>query len=204
MRPLPTYDPGPEVAASGVRLLIGTDVRVVPSTAINSFATKDPARRQEFEREYGAVHEEWRKKVFDVLALSTAIMKSDTSPEAVAIAGIKNEALAKRAHRSPLVALGQELNVGTEGVVFAVWWSDKGKKFAPGLFCPDARAALYAVLLVQMGEPGSIVTCAYCRDPFIKSRGIRTHCSESCRAADASARYRQRKAEKNAANGEVS
>jgi hypothetical protein len=202
MRPLPVFE-APGIPQSEVRLLIGSDVRQVPTTMISSFVSKDPARRKEFEKEYGAVHEQWRDMFFDVLKLSLLLMNGDASPDAVARAGIKSQSLAKRAQRDPLMALGQELNIGTEGIVFAVWWSDQAKKLAPGLFCPDARAALYALILVQMGKPGSMAACKHCGTTFIKSRRIQTHCSESCRAATASAKYRKGKARRNGVTGDV-
>lgn len=179
-------DPCPEV-----HMYAGADVRVVPMSALGAFVKQKETAN--FEKEYGAVHDSWRAKFFYLLQLAVAPREGSDRLEEVVRKGLANAYLEQRALADPIKELGRELNTGVKDIVFSIWWSDRSKRFSPGLFCPDSRSALYALALTHIGEPGGIACCLHCNTPFIKSRRHQSHCSSGCQTASASARHRNRK-----------
>lgn len=183
--------------SSEVQILFPEDVRVVSTTALELFVKED--RHADFEREWGAVHPLWRNKFLYLLKLALALTQGEKQViEQVVKAGIEKRYLTTSALQDPIKKLGEQLNIGVKDVLFAIWWSDKRKKFAPGLFCPDAITALHALALTHIGEPGSIAACEHCGTPYIKSRKHQTHCSATCQTAAAVARSRKKRKDPNA------
>jgi double-stranded uracil-DNA glycosylase len=190
MRPVPAFDPNQEAR---IQLLFPTDVRIVPPTAVNWFISKDPAKRREFEQRYGQVHPQWADKFLDTIALAYALTRPNASPTSIDQIHLRSKSIVRRAAKNPIAALGRELNEGMEGATFAVWRSYEQKMFAPGLFCPDARTALYALVLVNIGEKGSLAACERCGAPYIKVRKKHTYCDTKCEQAARQADARSRR-----------
>jgi TDG/mug DNA glycosylase family protein len=153
----------------------------------------DRKRQAEFEREVGKVQPLWRDKFLYLLKFIAVLEQGQPDAiERVIRGGIEKKHLTEKALASPLKTLGQSLNFGVKDVTFAIWWSDKEKRFAPGLFCPDAITALHALALTWIGKRGGIAACARCGTTFIKSRKKQTHCGALCENAAARARSREK------------
>lgn len=169
-------------------------VREVPTKALLTFI--DPKQRPAFEKEYGSVS--WPGHLLYTLGLASAI--EDRSAEDlydVAKGWAQEEddfrEQWERIRRSPVRALGNALSSGIWNARFAVWWLSREKRFATGLYCPDALTALHALIFTRLGQPGGLGVCLRCRNPFIRSRRTRFYCSSPCQVAAAMVRYRERK-----------
>ena len=173
------------------RTLPPSDVRVVSTKALEMFV--DKKRQAEFEREVGKVQPLSRDKFLYLLRFMAALEQGGPdSIERVIRGGIEQKHLTEKALADPLKKLGQLLNFGVKDVVFAIWWSDKEKRFAPGLFCPNAITALHVLALTWAGKRGGIAACARCGTSFIKSRKKQVYCSALCENAGARARSREK------------
>ncbi len=177
-------------------------VRVLPRKALEIFIDRNT--REEFEKEYGAVPEHTRRMSVYVLCLAEAI--SERSDESL-YRLVKRSAelldpnvhfrlLWEKIRRGPLNELGTTLNSGIYQSRFVVWWAERQRRFAAGLYCKDMATALRALVLSRIGEPGGLGVCQRCGTPFPRSRRKQAYCSYKCQAAAGMARYRARKKRK--------
>ena len=89
-------------------------------------------------------------------------------------------------------ALSEAFTVGLSKTRFVVWWSDVGKKFAPGLYCPDIVTALYALAMWGSGTAGGWAICRKCNKDYPRSRAKQLYCSHRCQVAAGMKRYREK------------
>jgi hypothetical protein len=96
--------------------------------------------------------------------------------------------------RSATLALAEAFTAGLSKTRFVVWWSDIGKKFVPGLFCPDIVTALYALAMWSSGTTGGWAICqnSRCKKDYPRSRVKQRYCSHKCQVAAAMQRFRDR------------
>ena len=88
-------------------------------------------------------------------------------------------------------ALSEAFTAGLSKTRFVVWWSDVGKKFVPGLYCPDIVTALYALAMWSSGTAGGWAICQKCNKDYPRSRAKQFYCSHRCQAAAGMQRYRK-------------
>ena len=179
-------------------------VRVVPTRALEMFV--NPQERKVFERDYGRVPEKGRKRLLYVLGLMAAIEGRDSEALRRGVeAWVANAEDPENAfwhlwywevRPAPLYALNRELNYGVGKARFVVWWSDRERRFVPGLWCENTLTALYALALSYVAKPGGLSVCLRCRTPFFRLRGRQRYCSYRCRVAAGMVRYRARKKRK--------
>ena len=164
-------------------IFAGRDVRLIDARALDLFVKEREGIV--FEQEYGSMHSTWRNKLLFFFRLFAAVrIGGDKLRETIEF-GINANYVRPTAADDPITELGEQLNIGIKGIIFVVWWSYQKKRFAPGLYCPDSRTALYALALSSMGEPGSLGACLRCGKAFIMTKVIKRYCSESCRQASA-------------------
>lgn len=192
MRPVPSFDPNPEV-----QLLLPIDVRVLPARSLEMFFKDIRA----FEREYGAIHPSWQERFQWLLQLVGAAMRAEQNVPKIMKTGAEKGFIAQSGVKEPIRKIGELLNIGVKGAVFAIWWSERQHTFAPGIFCSDAIVALHAFAFMQLGTRGEIATCDRCGTPFIKARKRQAYCSKSCQTAEASARSRKKRKQSEVSEG---
>lgn len=175
-------------------------VRRVPAIALKLFL--DAKGRARFEKEYGMVSRADRVNLLFMLGMANAIANNSWKSVIKVIAeraGTDEDAWAhlySSVRQNPLVALNRAMNNGLRKIRFVVWWADREKRFAPGLYCKDPGSALYALAIAHLGDRGTLAICLRCGTPLITSRRRQKYCSYRCRAASGMSRYRARKARK--------
>ena len=92
--------------------------------------------------------------------------------------------------KSAAYALSEAFTEGLSKTRFVVWWTEVGKKLAPGLYCPDILTALYASVLSTLGTPGGLGVCQRCGEHFIRSRAKQLYHDHKCQVAAAMKRHR--------------
>jgi hypothetical protein len=173
-------------------------VRMVPQGSLR--AAIDPRKRKAFESEYGVMAKRDRERLLYMLGLADAVSRRDPRKlERVVREYVSNaqweDAALREIRRSPLYELQRNLNDGIRRIRFVVWWSERERRFAPGLLAEDATAALFALVLSQIGEAGGLSVCQRhnCQTPFIRVRAKQRYCSYRCQSAAGMARFRARK-----------
>jgi hypothetical protein len=94
--------------------------------------------------------------------------------------------------KTAVLALSGAFTTGLSKTRFVVWWSDIGKKFVPGLYCPDIVTALYALAMWSSGTAGGWAICQNpkCGKDYPRSRAKQRYCSHKCQVAAAMKRMR--------------
>jgi hypothetical protein len=173
-------------------------VQVLPMAVLKSFL--EPSKRKEQELKFGAVSQSCFSRISYLEAFATAIHTRDPRVLVRAIVG-----RAERhgedpvgAFRSKVIDLGIELNNILGRVSFVVWWNEAEGQYLPGLFCASIEAALGALTYLEIARNGGVSFCRRpnCKKPFFPARKKQRYCSPQCQAADASARYRDRRGAK--------
>ena len=97
--------------------------------------------------------------------------------------------------KTAVLALSGAFTAGLSKTRFVVWWSDIGKKFVPGLYCPDIVTALYALAMWSSGTAGGWAICQNpkCGKDYPRSRTKQCYCSHKCQVAAAMRRMRDKK-----------
>ena len=93
--------------------------------------------------------------------------------------------------KSAAFALSEAFTAGLSKTRFVVWWSDVGRKFVPGLYCPDIVTALYALAMWSSGTAGGWVICQRCTKDYPRRRAKQLYCSHKCQVAAGMKRYRE-------------
>lgn len=97
--------------------------------------------------------------------------------------------------KTAILALSEAFTAGLSKTRFVVWWSEVGKKFVPGLYCPDIVTALYALVMWSSGTAGG---WAICQNPrckkkdYLRSRVKQRYCTHKCQVAAAMQRFRDK------------
>jgi hypothetical protein len=94
--------------------------------------------------------------------------------------------------KTAVLALSGAFTEGLSKTRFVVWWSDIGKKFVPGLYCPDIVTALYALAMWSSGTAGGWAICQKCGKDYPRSRAKQRYCSHKCQVAAAMRRMRDK------------
>lgn len=94
--------------------------------------------------------------------------------------------------RYPISELSRELNKLVRGVRFVLWWVERTKNFAPGLYCDSASAALATALFSSIVSPQGLGICERCGNWFPRVKQDQRFCSLRCGNADRKARERER------------
>ncbi len=207
--------PCPKVVHGRERLVLQQrDVRIVPGQSLELFI--DPRKRQDFEKEFGPVPEKDRKELLYLLGLAGAVSecKQDLQRglsalfEAVwARSGGEPDLhfhLYAEARQTPAYALCKIMNRGIQQSQFIVWWVERERRLAPGLYCEDVSSALFALALIGRGRPGSLCVCLRCGAPFFARRGKQAYCSHRCQTAAAMMRYRANKKQREKVSAKAS
>jgi hypothetical protein len=180
-----------------------TSVRRVGRKVLQEFL--DETRRASVERKYGAVPRRDRERILYLLGLADAISRRDPRRLRAAVEGFVSDQewlqpLWEQIARSPLQELQNELNSLIANARLVVWWADRERRMALGIYCDTASSALSALILSTIGQPGGLGVCRrpQCRKPFIRLRGTskQDYCSYKCRVAAGMVRYRARKKRK--------
>jgi hypothetical protein len=173
-------------------------VRRVPKDGLQAFL--DDKRRALFENQYGAVPQRQRERLLYLLGLADAVSRRDVRAMRKAVETYVPdhewlEPVWREIARSPLGELHSELNSGIRGTRFVVWWAERERRLAPGIYCKDVTSALFALALSTIGQPGGVGVCKRCHKPFIRLRTgpKQDYCSYKCRVAAGMVRYRARK-----------
>ncbi len=85
--------------------------------------------------------------------------------------------------RNPVAVLSKLLPDGVKDVEFVVWRDTRDDNYTaiePGLYCPDARSALYVLSLLYGESPSG--ACLQCGRLVDRKRSTKLYCSASCRA----------------------
>jgi len=89
--------------------------------------------------------------------------------------------------RFPVSELGRLLNGRLRKARFVMWWVERDKKFAPGIFCEDMATAFAALLVARITSPEGLAVCERCGTQFVrKKQGQRFHdlkCGNAARKA---------------------
>lgn len=94
--------------------------------------------------------------------------------------------------KAATLALSGAFTAGLSKTRFVVWWSDVGKKFVPGLYCPDIVTALYALAMWSSGTAGGWAICQRCGEDFPRHHPKQLYCTHKCQVAAAMKRLRDR------------
>ena len=181
-----------------------SNVRIIPSR-LKQFL--DSRERDKFEKEFGRVPgSDWKDLVY-LIGLAVSI-SAGQDPWKVDLNKLEltvsrraqgdwefDRYLLTEAHETPAYALCKALNRGIQNSQFIVWWIDREHRLAPGLFCPDAATALFALVLSQIGQTGALGVCFRCGHVFLTHRARQVYCSSRCQTAAAMTRYRQKQKE---------
>ena len=103
--------------------------------------------------------------------------------------------------RTAILAFSEAFTAGLSKTRFVVWWSDIGKKFVPGLYCPDIVTALYALAMWSIGTAGGWAICQKCGNNFFRHHPKQLYCKHQCQVAAAMKRLRDKA--KNPANAKA-
>jgi transposase-like protein len=76
-----------------------------------------------------------------------------------------------------------------------LWWRQKERNLAAGIYCSSLDAALSALLLSRMAMPQGTAICARCQKPFIRVRIAQKFCSSRCGNAVRQADRREKQKE---------
>jgi hypothetical protein len=87
--------------------------------------------------------------------------------------------------------LSQLMSEALDSVRLVLWWS--GKQLRPALYCPQAKAALYAILLMKVAAGRGWGVCPYCGQFFAQKRSDQNYCTIAHREAHRVARWRATK-----------
>jgi hypothetical protein len=179
----------------------GFDVRIIPSKCLAQFI--DSRERDKFEKEFGQVSDSDRKELVYLIGLAAAISAGQGSSKVDYLERLRLAAssraegnrefelhLLSEAYETPGYAICKLLNRGIQNSRFIVWWVDRDQRLAPGLYCPDAVTALFALALAQVGETGALAVCSRCSNQFLTRRSSQVYCSSKCQTAAAMTRYR--------------
>jgi len=178
----------------------GLSVRVVPANALQSFV--HPEKRGLFERTYGRVPEQERKRMLYILGLADGVMRRDARAMRAAVrrymSDVESDGIAwdlvawDEVRKSPLYELHIHLNKGLKRLRFIVWWAERERRMVSGLLATDAAEALWALVLSKMGQPGGLGLCQRknCGNVFIRMRSTQRFCGYKCQAAAGMTRLR--------------
>ena len=182
------------------KVLQSFEVRIIPSQRLSQFI--DSGERDKFEKEFGQVSDSDRKELVYLIRLAAAI-SAGQGPSKIDLERLQLAAsgraegnwefehhLLTEAYETPAYAMCKLLNRGIQNSRFIVWWVDRDQRLAPGLYCPDAVTALFALALVQVGETGALGVCSRCSNLFLTRRSSQVYCSSKCQTAAAMTRYR--------------
>lgn len=207
--------PTPKVVRGRERLVLQQrDLRIVPRESLEQFV--DSRKRRDFEKQFGPVPDEDRKELIYLLNLGGAVSESKQDLQR-ALAALDKAVRARsegepdidhhlyvEARQTPAYALCRIMNRGIQRVRFIVWWVERERRLAPGLYCEDTSSALFALALVSLGGPGSLCVCLRCGTPFFARRGKQVYCSYRCQTAAAMMRYRANKKQREKLSARVS
>jgi len=84
--------------------------------------------------------------------------------------------------------LSQLMSEALDSVRLVLWWS--GKQLRPALYCPQAKAALYTMLLMKIAAGRGWGVCPYCGQFFVQKRSDQNYCTIAHREAHRVARWR--------------
>jgi hypothetical protein len=176
----------------------GVSVWIIPEAALRSFV--NPKDRNLVESKYGSVPERERLQLLYLLALAEALSRRDARAMREVVRRYVsdpeyNDIAWGEVRKSPLYELQRVMNRGIRRTRFVVWWSERDRRFAPGLLAQDAAGALAALVFASIGQPGGLGVCQRCREPFIRVRrgSKQRYCSYRCQAAAGMARFRARR-----------
>jgi hypothetical protein len=111
--------------------------------------------------------------------------------EKEAIARWSGYRLGPKAEADEKWLFSQLMSEGLDTVRLVLWWSDK--RFRPALYCPDAKAALHAFLLMKVAAGHGWGVCLKCGEFFVQKRPDQNYCSIAHREAHRVARWRAAK-----------
>ncbi len=166
-------------------------VRVIDLKALSLLRENRPA----FERRYGSVPQAAMPQWWGVTLLTQALKDRNPKTWEMALQRLALDPwpeLSKIKRRilehQPGSELGQLFAEGLKGIEFVLWQREVGDdtEILPGLYCPNACAALYALAWFHYVEgagakgPGA---CPACGKIFTRKRSTRKFCSDSCRVA---------------------
>jgi hypothetical protein len=120
---------------------------------------------------------------------SSHIVDTLQNPNMVNVIAWAKQTLRQRM-QYPLSELSAQLNRKMKNVRFVLWWVDKEKKFAPGLFCQDLSTAMAVSLVSHIASPRAVAVCERCGNQFIRTKTIQLFCSLRCGNAERKARQR--------------
>jgi len=95
--------------------------------------------------------------------------------------------------RFPLSEIARQLNARLRQAKFVIWWVERERKFAPGIFCEDAATAFAALLVAHVASPEGLGVCERCGTRFSRKKRIQRYCSLRC--GNAARKSRQRAGE---------
>ena len=104
------------------------------------------------------------------------------------------ESILKRLRR-PYNIIGAEMTERLRNVRFVLWWVDRERKFAPGLYCETLETALTALMLSRIQSPQALAVCqrAGCENRFIRVKRSQRFCSLRCGNAARKAKERSKR-----------
>jgi hypothetical protein len=164
-------------------------VRVIDEDALDLFVSDERA----FVKEYGSIPATEGVRLLGLLQLVEALKTHDKtvwelaldrasySPHK-AIWDIQRPLL----ERQPGVELARLLAEGLTGVQLVLWWKEERRDVVilPGLRCPDARSALYALAWLRIAGGEGLGACLNCGKPLVTRRRMRRlYCSNKCKMA---------------------
>jgi hypothetical protein len=155
-------------------------VRVLEEAALDLFVTNGP----KFFKEYGVIAHKDSTQVLGLLQLSRALKTHDQLEWNAACQHLATSTdqdirllTVGELIRQPGQVLARALSGGAARVRLVLWYK-AGNELIPGLFCPDALAALYTLALVGRRGLGA---CVICGKPLVRERWTRKTCSSKCR-----------------------
>ncbi len=95
--------------------------------------------------------------------------------------------------------LSQLMSEALDSVRLVLWSS--GKHLRPALYCPQAKAALYAILLMKVAAGRGWGVCPYCGQFFAQKRSDQNYCTIAHREAHRVARWRAAKTSRSKKKG---
>jgi hypothetical protein len=92
--------------------------------------------------------------------------------------------------RFPILEVSHQLNTRLREAKFVIWWVERDKKFAPGIFCENMATAVAALLATSVASPEGLGACERCGAWFSRKKRIQRYCSLRC--GNAARKVRQR------------
>lgn len=157
-------------------------MRVLGEEALELFVDDGPR----FQQEYGRISDAESSRLLGLLQLAKASEPGENAASREAHLRLVNDSnpLVRKLQtillKSPQQHLAREMSKVSQRVRLVLWYTPQ-RQLLPGLYCPDALSALYALAVTRIATGHSFGACLACGKPLIRWRTTKKTCSNKCK-----------------------